>query len=63
MKLSAKKWGIAYQITYEVPTASGNAVWHDTTAYGLKKLDVLSLCKLYGYRVIRISHRPYFKYC
>ena len=63
MKRSPKKWGLAHEITYEVPTASGNAVWHVCTAYGLQKLDRLALCKLHGYRVIRIRSTVYSKYC
>lgn len=62
MKHTAEKYGLAYEITYEVPTASGNAVWHSIRVYGLQKLETLALCKIYGYRVISIKRSVYFKY-
>ncbi len=45
---------ISYTFTYEVLTAYGNAVWHTSIVYGLGKLDMLALCKLYGYKIIDI---------
>lgn len=45
---------LMYEITYEVPTASGNAVWHSVTVPGNKKIDIINLCKLYSYKLIGI---------
>ena len=49
-----KAKSLAYEITYEVRTAAGNAAWHATIVHGIKKVDTLTLCRLYGYRVISI---------
>ena len=49
-----KAKSLMYEITYEVPTASGNAVWHSVTVPGNKKIDIINLCNLYSYKLIGI---------
>lgn len=63
MKHNPDKYGLAYEITYEVISAHGFGHWHTVRVYGLQKLDTLALCKLHGYKVISIRRSVYFKYC
>lgn len=49
-----KAKSLMYEITYEVRTALGNAAWHTARVHGIKKVDILTLCRLYGYRVINV---------
>ena len=43
-----------YEITYAVPTAAGHAAWHTARVHGIKKVDTLTLCALYGYKVVSV---------
>lgn len=49
-----KAKSLMYEITYEVRTAMGNGAWHTARVFGIKKIDILTLCGLYGYRVINV---------